>query len=155
MFKEMRRKERQLEETKALNILHDGEYGVLGTVGENGYPYTVPLNYVLADRKIYLHCAAAGHKLDNLAFNSKVSFCVVGRYKIVPEKFTTEYESVIVFGRASLVEGDEKKEAMMKLVDKYAAAFRAEGEKTIDRVLSRVQVVKIEVDRITGKRNEG
>ncbi len=66
MFKEMRKKDREVLGEDIEKILTNGEYGVLATVGENGYPYTVPLSYVYQDNSIYFHCAKEGHKLDNI-----------------------------------------------------------------------------------------
>lgn len=64
MFYEMRRKDRLLTEKEAKEILSEGEYGVLSTIGEDGYPYGVPVNYVYLNDSIYFHCAAdVGHKL--------------------------------------------------------------------------------------------
>lgn len=74
MFKEMRRKECSIQNEQAIKLLEDCKYGVLSTVGENGYAYGVPLNYVYHKGNIYFHCAGEGNKLDNIMFNNKVSF---------------------------------------------------------------------------------
>ena len=60
-FRAMRRKERQLPEEEAIRLLKDGEYGVLATYGEDGWPYGVPISYVYDDRRIYVHGAQTGH----------------------------------------------------------------------------------------------
>ena len=75
----MRRKDKAMQDGAIIGLLQNGEYGVLSTVDGNEQPYGVPLNYVLMNNCIYFHCALEGHKLDNLALNHKVSFCVVGR----------------------------------------------------------------------------
>lgn len=62
MFKQMRRKEREIENIEAEEILKNGEYGVLSTVGENGYSYGVPLSYVYLNNSINFHCALEGQK---------------------------------------------------------------------------------------------
>ena len=76
MFKEMRRKDRMLTKEELLDIMATAEYGVLSTVGEDGWPYGVPVNFVYNGGKIYFHAALTGQKLDNILFNNKVSFCV-------------------------------------------------------------------------------
>ena len=63
MSHEMRRKDRELKEEEAYAVLREGGDGVLATLGEDGYPYAVPMNHVLADGALYLHSALAGHKL--------------------------------------------------------------------------------------------
>ncbi|GAA0178813.1 hypothetical protein SH2C18_18010 [Clostridium sediminicola] len=98
MFLEMRRKEKQISLAESQEILKKGEYGVLSTISLNGYPYGTPLNYVYSDGCIYFHSAEDGQKIQNINHNCKVSFSVVGDVKLVPEKFSTKYESVIVFG---------------------------------------------------------
>ncbi|WP_460294043.1 pyridoxamine 5'-phosphate oxidase family protein [Clostridium tertium] len=109
MFKEIRRKYRKVEPSEAIDILKKCEYGILSTVDENGYPYGVTLSYVYANDSIYFHSAVEGHKLENIKNNDKVSFCVVGQTDVLPDKFSTKYESVVIFGRAKEVFEDEKK----------------------------------------------
>ncbi len=49
MFKEMRRIDRKLDDQEAYKLLEEAQYGVLSTIGENGFPYGVPLNYAYVD----------------------------------------------------------------------------------------------------------
>lgn len=151
MFKEMRKKNREIGEEDISEILKNGEYGVLATIGENDYPYTTPLSYVYHNEVIYFHCAVEGNKLDNIKVNERVSFCVVGKTKVLQEKFSTEYESVIAFGRAYLTKAEEKREALIAIAKKYSPNFMTEGLQYIDRAIDETCVVKIEIDRLTGK----
>jgi uncharacterized protein len=151
MFKEMRRVERKLATEKALEILEKGEYGVLSTIGENGYPYGVPLNYVFNDRVIYFHCAQTGNKLENIQFNNKVSFCVVTYAKVQPEKFVSQYESAIVFGKTEAVNGEEKERAMVEFIRKYCKDNFQEATDHIHQFFKSVKVVKLMIDHVTGK----
>ena len=96
MFREMRKKDRQLPRQEGLDILENGEYGILATVGDDRYPYAVPVNYVYTSGHIYFHCATEEDKLDNIHFNIKVSFVLLIKVKLL-RKFTTKYKSVIVF----------------------------------------------------------
>lgn len=147
----MRKKERQLVQEDCQRILEHSEYGILGTVGENGYPLTTPLNYTFLNDNIYFHCALEGQKLDNIAFNNLVSFTVVGKTKILSEKFSTCYESVIAFGKAELIDGEEKHLALEALIDKYSVDFKAEGLKYIESASKITGVIKITLEKITGK----
>ncbi|HHY28280.1 MAG TPA: pyridoxamine 5'-phosphate oxidase family protein [Desulfitobacterium dehalogenans] len=153
MFKEMRNKKRQLKLEEAKELLINGEYGILATNGENGYSYAIPLNYVYINDKIYFHCAIEGHKLDNIALNNKISFCVVGKTRLAPEKFTSKYESVIIFGRAFIADENEKRQALIELINKYSPSYEKQGDEYIDRAIQHTCVVKIETDQITGKAN--
>lgn len=152
MFRELRRKKQILTLETTENILKKGTTGILGVIGDHQYPYTVPLNYVYKDQAIYFHCAKSGHKLDAIRNNSKVSFCVIDKDQIVPEEFTTYFRSVIAFGQAiELTDETDKYEAMQLLNKKYAPTFLEAGDNEIQREWSRLMVVKIKVEHMTGK----
>lgn len=149
----MRRSDKALPNDIATKILHAGEYGVLSTVDGNGQPYGVPLNYTLKQNRLYFHCALEGHKLDNLLANENVSFCVVGRTRVVPADFTSEFESVIVTGTAEVVSGEERHQALVSLIEKYSNEFVEEGLRYIEKLDKRTKVVRIEIKSMTGKRS--
>lgn len=151
MFREMRKAERKLEETEARQLLARGEYGILSTSGENGYPYGVPVSYFYQEDKIYFHGAKdVGQKLDNIKTNPKVCFTVVGNTDVLPGKFSTKYESVIVFGTATETAGDKQK-ALEGLIDKYSADFREAGLKYIASAFEKTGVYEIQIEHITAK----
>jgi len=153
MNREMRRKDRQLEQEEALAILKEEKYGVLSTVGEDGAPYGVPVSYAYVDGKICFHCAKGkGHKYENLMHCDKVCFTVVGKTEVLPADFGTKYESAVVFGRAvKLEEGEQKQKALEGLIDKYSSEFRAAGLEYIAKAAVATDVFAIVPDRITGK----
>lgn len=152
MYKEMRRKDREVSRDEALKILKDGEYGFLSLVDIDSNPYGVPISYVLDGNSLYLHCATSGFKLDCMMNNPNVVFCVVGHTKVLPNKFSTEYESAICFGTASIVDNtDEIKKYMNILCEKYSKDYLKEGEKYIINAMSQYKCIKIEIKHITGK----
>ena len=152
MFRKMRRQKQQMTTQEAETVLQCGNTGILAVTGDNDYPYTVPLNYVYVDQKIYFHCAGEGHKLDAICRNNKVSFCVVEQDKIVPQIFATDYRSVVVFGKARILEEDtSRRKALEQLIDKYSPAFRSEGMEEIRREWNHVCLLEITPDCITGK----
>lgn len=150
-MKQIRRRDREITIQEATEILDKAEFGVLSTVDEDGQPYGLPLSYVYVNNSIYFHCAASGHKLDNIAFNAKVSFCVVGNTKVLPDKFATEYESAVAFGIASEVNGTERHNALLWLLEKYSPSFIEEGKQYIVQKDKVTKVFKIEIDHISGK----
>lgn len=154
MFRQMRRKDRQLGKEEAMELLQQGVYGVLSMVGENGYGYGVPLNYAYRDNAIYFHCAKEGFKLDNMNRNEKVSFCVVTEATVLAKTFTTKYASCIAFGRAKEVTGDEKAMGLFALIEKYSPEFLEEGKAYIGRALDVTHVFKMEIEEMTGKAND-
>lgn len=149
MFHELRRSDRAMEPADAEKILRGGEYGVLSTVSGDGSAYGVPLNYVYDGACVYFHCAGEGHKLENLRARPHVSFCVVGVQKVVPEKLTTRYESVILFGEAAEAQGEEKLRALRLLVEKYAPGAPAAA--CSETKTANTHVVRIRVEHLCGK----
>jgi hypothetical protein len=80
-----------------------------------------------------------------------VSFCVVGNTRIIPEKYTSEFESVIVFGTAIAVAGTEKEQALLGLLAKYSPGFPEEEKQGIRQSCDIVEVIKVEIVHICGK----
>ena len=151
-MKEMRRKDKELGTDESIKLLTECEYGVLSTVGDDGQPYGVPLNYAYKDNCIYFHCALKGHKIDNLDANPKVSFCAVGATQVLPSEFSTNYVSVVAFGVASEVQGTERYNALVLLLEKFSPGFMDEGKKYIEKLDKVTKVIKIEIQHLSGKK---
>jgi uncharacterized protein len=152
MFREMRRTKQLLSQEECIQILNRRTSGMLGVTGDDGYPYTVPLSYVYRDNRVFFHGAKEGHKIDGIRRNDKVSFCVIDQDLIVPEKFTTHFSSVILFGRARILEADSERQLGLELLnEKYAPDFLAAGLKEIEKDWGRVSVVEISIEHMTGK----
>jgi uncharacterized protein len=151
MHKNVRRKDREIDLETATQLLAEGEYGVLSTADKDGQAYGVPLNYVFKNNCLYFHCALEGHKLENIRANNKVSFCVVGKTRVLPDKFSTEYESAIAFGTATEVQGEERHGALLSIVEKYSPDFIEEGNKAIAKYDDKTRIIKITINHITGK----
>lgn len=152
MFTSMRKKSRQIDSTERVkSLLKNGEYGVFSSIGSDGYPYGVPVNYVYVKNNIYFHCAVDGKKLENIAFNSKGSFCVVTNSNVISNEFATSYTSIIAFGTTSEVIGDEKDESLLEIIKKYSPDFVKEGKEYIAKAKNATKVIKLNVEHITGK----
>lgn len=151
MFRAMRKEARKIREERAYQMLENGDYGVLSMTGEEGYAYGVPLSYVLVGETLYFHCAREGYKLENIAHNPRVSFCVVGKAQRIPEKFSMKYESVIAFGKIVAVEGEEKREALLALIQKYSADYLEKGREYIAKSGGQTAVLKLAIEHISGK----
>lgn len=151
MFREMRRNRQLLsmEDTKA--VMERCTNGVLACLGDEDYPYAVPLSYVYFNGKIYFHSAKAGHKIDAIMKNPKVSFSVIDEDTIVSEKYTTYFRSVISFGKARIAEGDERLEAFKALVEKYSGDQPEEEKHKEINGCMQAYIIAIDVEHITGK----
>ncbi len=152
MFPPLRRSSQTLPDEEIRKLLDGGAYGVFALMGDDGYPYTLPANYAYDGTSIWLHCALAGHKIDAVKRCDKASFCVVGRHDVIPESLSTDYRSVIVFGRVRVVEDEaEKKRALRLLGEKYASWLEDLVENEIERKHERTGVIELRVEHVTGK----
>jgi len=155
MFREIRLKDRVVNAEKTIEIITKGSYGVLSTIGEDGYPYGVPLNYTYYDNCICFHCAQEGLKLDNINFNNKVSFCVVTKSDVLGNEFDTDYESAIAFGKANVVADDsEKKNILLSVLNKYSADYLKAGNNYMKKYWDETKVIKIKIEHLSGKAHE-
>jgi Predicted flavin-nucleotide-binding protein len=110
MFREMLRKKQQLTQEACIEILKKEPRGVLSVLGDDGYPYGMPMNhyYCEEDGNIYFHSGKNGHRVDALKHCDKASFCVYdGGFRRKGE-WALNINSVIVFGRIELIEDQEK-----------------------------------------------
>lgn len=153
MFRDMRRFKQALTENESVEILNNNTNGVLALLGDEGYPYAVPLSYVYFDGCIYFHSASEGHKIDSIKRNDKASFCVVAEDNVVSERFTTYFKSVIAFGRIEIIEDEkEKVNALILLSKKYSPEESdSSTKKEIDGSLKRVRILKFNIEHLSGK----
>lgn len=152
MFPKMRRIKQQLDNSKVLDILKSNTTCTLALIGENGYPYSLPLSYCYDEGNIYFHCAKVGHKIDCIKNCDSISLSVIEHDEIIEEKFTDKYKSVVVFGKVEII--DDEKE-IRRLCRKMCAALCpnvSEGiEKEIEQFIEQTAVVKITIEHMTGK----
>ncbi len=152
VFRPMRRKRQQLSMSQCEEILGRATYGVLSVIGDNGYPYGVPVNYVYREGKLYFHTAVAGHKVDAMRAHDKVSMTVVDKDEVVRDEYTTYFSSVIVFGHVRFIDDDaEKLQALTWLGQRFNPDDDAGLKREIDKGFTRLHMVEITIDHITGK----
>lgn len=151
MFRELKREAQELSRDAVDDILASEQWGVLSLIGDGGYPYGVPVNYAYCDGKIYFHGASYGHKYDAMKENERLCFTVVSDDEIVEKEYTTAYASVIVFGRVQRLEGEERREAFIKMTDGLAPRIPHEiNVETVNSCTS-AAVFSITIEHVTGK----
>ena len=153
MFRELRRKRQALPREKCLQILREGEYGVLALLGDGGYPYAVPLNYALKGDTLLFHCAREGHKLDAVKRCGKASFCVVSRADVTEEEYTTYFESVIAFGQVRVLGEEEKRGAIEAFSDRFVHRGEEERDREIGRFFPSLVMLEMRIEHMAGKRS--
>ena len=152
LFREMRRKRQQLSEEESIGILQKSTAGTLALLGDNGYPYAVPISYVYANGGLYFHSALNGHKVDAIRKYDKASFCVINQDEVHPEKYTTFFRSVIAFGRIHIVEDKQEKLASARMLgNRYNPNQEEALQKELEKGLSRMLVIRFDIEHLTGK----
>lgn len=149
----IRRQDRLLSEQSAINLLHNGEYGYLSMVDEDDNAYGIPISFVWDGcNAIYLHCAPEGRKLRALATHSRISFCVVGSTHVIPDKFTTGYESLVIDCKASVgLPAEERRHALELLIDKYSFDYKEIGLKYAEKSFHRTEIIRLDIISMSGK----
>ena len=106
MFRELQRKNKQISTEECIEILNKETRGVLSVLGEDDYPYGMPMNhwYNEEDGKLYFHCGIAGHRLDCLRKDDRVSFCVCDGGTRQEGDWALTFRSIIVFGKIEIVD---------------------------------------------------
>ena len=109
MFSGMLRKNQQLPEDECIRILITELRGVLSVLGDDDYPYGVPMDhyYCQTDGKLYFHGGKKGHKIDAVKRHDKASFCVYDKGFRRDGEWALNIRSVIVFGRIEFIEDPE------------------------------------------------
>lgn len=152
MFRQIRRAGQALPQEEVDAVFSRGTYGVLALQGDDGYPYSVPLNYVRDGEHLYFHCALKGHKIDALQNSDKASICVVDAHEVDPANLTTRYRSVIAFGRLSIVEDDAECRRILALLrDRLAPGETKQFEYEMQHYYPHMHVLDLHMEYVTGK----
>ena len=151
-FREMRRKRQQLSKEESIAILQKATAGTLALLGDNDYPYAVPISYIYANGKIFFHSALSGHKVDAIRKCDKASFCVIAQDDVQPEKFTTFFRSVIAFGRIHIIEDEAEKLATARIFgNRYNPNQEEALQKELESGMSRMLMIRFDIEHLTGK----
>ncbi len=151
-FREMRRKRQQLSNDESIGILEKATSGTLALLGDNGYPYAVPISYVYHNQRLYFHSALSGHKVDAIRKCNQASFCVIEQDEVHPEKYTTYYRSVIAFGKIHIIEDEgEKLETARMLGNRYNPNDDESLRKELENGFARMLMIRLDIEHLTGK----
>lgn len=153
MFRQMRRFKQQISEDECKEVLKNEPRGVLALVGDDGYPYAIPLNhwYSEKDNKLYFHCAKEGKKLDSISKCDKVSFCVMDEGYRNEGEWALNIKSVVAFGKMRIVEDEEKKKEICINLTRKFTDDEDFLEHELTNAFPRVCCLEIEIEHMTGK----
>lgn len=147
---------RKMPIEQAYEILKSSSYGVLSVASKDGIPYGVPLNYfyVEEDNALYFHGLFMGRKTDYIKENNKASFVVIGMEQIMPEKFVTHYDSVMVEGTISIIYDEEEKiRKIIQLCDIFAPGMPEKRDEIIAKEIKACVIMKLDIKEVVGKKN--
>ena len=153
MFRKMRRFKQQISQEECLRVLKEQPRGVLSMLGDDGYPYGIPIDhwYSEKDNKLYFHCAKVGHKIDAITACDKVSYCVMDEGFRRDGEWALNINSVVVFGRMKTVEDEDKKrEICTNLVRKFTDD-ETYLQKELTNAFPRVNCLELAIEHMTGK----
>lgn len=121
----MLRFKQALTREECIEILTREKRGVLSVLGDDDYPYGMPINhfYCEEDGKLYFHGGKKGHKIDAMRRHDKVSFCVYDEGFRKEGDWALNIKSVIVFGRIEFVEDQER---AMELARRLSRKFTSD-----------------------------
>lgn len=151
MERKMRRFKQQLPQDECMEILRRNTSGVLALCGKDMIPYAVPLSHAVDHDRLIFHCAKEGHKLNLIRENGNASFCVIDQDEVHPERFTTYFRSVIVFGRIRIIEDESERLEAAKIIGRRCNPDEHELETELAKGFSRVVMLEMAIDWITGK----
>ncbi len=153
MFRQMRKSHKQIPHQECVELLCGEKRGILSVLGDNDYPYGLPLNhfYNPEDEKIYFHSGMTGHMVDAIKKHSKASFCVYDQGYRKEGEWALNIRSVIVFGRIEIVEDQEKALAMVRKLCEKFTSDQEFVERAIREEFDRTLFFALVPEHITGK----
>jgi len=154
MFRELSRKNKAISEAECVRLLKEERRGVLSVLGEDDYPYGMPMNhfYNEEDGCIYFHCGKAGHRLDALQKHDKVSFCVYDKGLREEGDWALQVNSVIVFGKLEVI---DDLEIIMDITARLSRKFTQDEtyiQKEIELYAKETLLLKLKPEHMCGKR---
>ena len=153
MFREMIRKKRQLPQAECVEILKTQLRGVLSVLGDDDYPYGMPMNhyYCEEDGKLYFHGGQTGHKIDAMKRHDKASFCVYDEGFREDGDWALNIRSVIVFGRIEFITDQETVYRISEELSRKFTDDDAYIQREIERSGPRTLLFALVPEYMTGK----
>ena len=134
-------------------IFSESTWYSVATLFPEGGGYGVPLNYVWDEADaIYIHCAPEGRKLHCLRECDRVTFCIVGKTQVLPARFTTFYESILLDCRARTgLTAEERRRALDHLIGKYSPEYKTIGRQYVEKSFHRTEIIRLDILSWSGK----
>ena len=153
MFRKVRKKVNEISTELAKDLIEKSRRGILAVNGDDGYPYSIPINYLYDEEseKIFFHGSKVGHKVDSLKKSDKICFTVYGNESIKDESWAPYLQSAVVFGRCHLIEDSER---AMKMLKEFAMKYYPSETMVVEEIGKSgraTQMFEISIEHISGK----
>ena len=151
-FRPMRRFKQALPEQECREILTRAYRGILSVIGDGGYPYALPINFLYADGHFWFHCALEGHKMDAIKACDKACFTVYDEPVKEENDWWYHVKSDICFGRIRVVTDEAER---MTRLRQFGAKYFPEGYDIDSDMMKngpRAAVLDFEIEHMSGKR---
>ena len=153
MFRELLRKKKEISKEECIEILEKEKRGVLSVIGDEGYPYGMPMNhfYNEDDGNIWFHCGKKGHRIDSILKEPKVSFCVFEKGTKKEHDWALLVRSVVVFGKIEIISDPE---TIAEITAKLSRKFTSDEEyikNEIEKFGKETLLLKLVPEHISGK----
>jgi nitroimidazol reductase NimA-like FMN-containing flavoprotein (pyridoxamine 5'-phosphate oxidase superfamily) len=139
-------------------ILDEGLLCHLGFEVE-GQPYVIPTLHARVGDRLYVHGSAASRMLRQAASGARLCATVTLFDGLVLAKsvfnHSVNYRSVVVFGTATLVEGDDKREALRALTEQLAPGRWDEARQPTEQELKATWILWLPLDEASAKVRSG
>ena len=152
MFRNVTRKKNAISKDECEKLLNEQVRGVLAVLGDDGYPYALPINFLYDNGMIYFHTGPTGHKLDAIKRCPKVSFCIYDEGYHEDGDWALKISSVVVFGKADEITDVAFKEEICRKLSAKFPVSKEETDEEIARSLSATRVIRIIPKHTTGKK---
>ena len=123
--------------------------------GRRGLPlWCLPLNHWYDEQtgRLYFHCGPVGHKLDAIARQDKVSYCVIDDGTPSEDGWSLYFRCVIVFGRARLVDDPDQIRRVARALSYKFTDDEAFIEREIAKYAAATKLIELRPEHMSGKR---
>ena len=153
MFRKMRRSAQEVPAEACEKVLSAAKRGVLSVIGDDGYPYGIPVNFYYDPeaREIYFHGAKEGHKVDAIKANDKVCFTAWDEGFKKDGDWAWNVTSVVSFGRAYFVDDEAER---IRILNALGDKYYPDGEDVQKEIVSaggRALITAVRIESMTGK----
>ncbi len=152
-FRKMRRAKQALDQEECIRLLTEEKRGVLSVIGDNGYPYCMPINHLYdpVSGHIYFHGGKIGHRVDAVKACDKACFCVYDSGFKNEGEWALNIKSVVVFGRLSFIDSHDE---VLRISRELSCKFTSDEEYIADeikRFADSTLCMELVPEHITGK----